>query len=97
MRQHRHQVGPVRGWLVDDVVVLAVDAAVDGVDQAVALAAGGVLEEGARKNPLAAGRERHVDGLSMPPVITGSMPVPSGRARKMCEARVVNALPFGRS
>ena len=29
-------------------------------------------------------------GLSMPPVITGSMPMPSGRQRKMCAARVTN-------
>ena len=34
-------------------------------------------------------------GLSIPPVITGSIPVPSGRARKMCDARVVNDLPPG--
>ena len=35
-------------------------------------------------------------GLSIPPVITGSMPVPSALARKMCAARVVNGLPPGR-
>ena len=36
-------------------------------------------------------------GLSMPPVITGSMPVPSGRQRKMCDARVTNGGLPGRS
>ena len=42
-------------------MVLAVDAAVDGVDQAVALAAAGVLEERRREDALAAGREDDVD------------------------------------
>ena len=82
--------------VVDGVVVLAVDAAVDRVDQAVALAAAGRLEEGRGEDALAAGREDDVStGLSMPPVMTGSMPVPSGRARKMWAARVVNDWPPG--
>ena len=36
-------------------------------------------------------------GLSMPPVITGSIPVPSGRQRKMWAARVTNDGLPGRS
>ena len=37
-------------------------------------------------------------GLSMPPVITGSIgPVPSGRRRKMWAARVTNGSPPARS
>ena len=32
-------------------------------------------------------------GLSMPPVNTGSNPLPSGRERKMWEARVTNGRP----
>ena len=36
-------------------------------------------------------------GLSMPPVMTGSMPVPSGRQRKMWAALVTNGGLPGRS
>jgi hypothetical protein len=36
-------------------------------------------------------------GLSMPPVITGSIPVLSGRERKMCAALVTNGARPGRA
>ena len=51
---------------VDDRVDLAVDAAVDRMDQAVAVAAAGLLEEGGREDPLAAGREHDVDRVVHP-------------------------------
>src|SRR5207248_289258 len=51
------------GMLVDRVPVLAVDAAVDGMNDAVAVAAAGVLEERGRENALAARREDDIDRI----------------------------------
>ena len=56
-------VGTGRGWSVDDIVDLAVNAAVDGVNEAVALAAAGMDEERCREDSLAAGREHDIDGV----------------------------------
>src|SRR5208282_4328585 len=57
VRQHGHQGRPGPGVVVDDVVVLTVDAAIDGVDQPVAATAAGVLDEGRRQDAFAAWRE----------------------------------------
>ncbi len=48
---------------VGRVVNLAVHAAVDRVDQSIALAAFGILEERRRQNAFAAGRERDLDRI----------------------------------
>ena len=55
--------GPVHlcDGLEDRIMDLAVDAAVNRVDQAVALAAAGIHKEGRREDPLAAGSEDDVD------------------------------------
>ncbi len=49
--------------LEDRVVNLAVDAAVNGVDQAVALAAAGMNKERGGEDPLSARSENHVNGI----------------------------------
>ena len=61
-----------------DVVDLAVDAAVDRVDQAVALAAAGCWRKVVVKIRSPPGVKTTSTGLSMPPVITGSMPAAVG-------------------
>ncbi len=60
MHQRRHQVAGPR-VPIDDVVILAVDAAIDGMNQPVALALLRMHQERRREDPLAAGRENDVD------------------------------------
>ena len=57
MRQDRHELWTGPDMFVDWIVVFAVHASVDGMDQPVALAAAGMLEERATHEPLARGRE----------------------------------------
>ena len=63
VREHGHErrAGPF--VLINRIVILAVDAAIDDVNQAVALAAGGMLEKRRGDNALAAGREHDIDGI----------------------------------
>ena len=64
--EHRHKLGAGPFVLVDRCVVLAVDAAVDGVNQAVALAAGRTLQKGGGEDAFAAGREDDVHRVVHP-------------------------------
>src|SRR5690606_36734347 len=61
--QDRHQVGrgPLVGGVLEDVVFLAVEPAVDGVNQSVPVAAAGALEERGGEDPFAAGEKLDVD------------------------------------
>ena len=57
LREHGHEVAGA--WMVvENVVVLSVDTAIDGMDQAIALAAAGMLEERGGEDPLSAGSKR---------------------------------------
>src|SRR5262245_25198938 len=62
MSQDWHQI-PSFFVLVDDVVNLSVNAAVNRVDQSIAFAAAGMLEEGRGENALAFRRERDIDWI----------------------------------
>ena len=83
VREHGHEIGPGARVSVEDVVRLAIHAAVDCVDQPVALTAARMLEEGAGENAFAGASESEPDRMSIPPVITDSKRVSSGRARKI--------------
>ncbi len=98
MGQRRHQLGPRLGMVVQHRVMhLTVHAAVDRVDQAVALPAAGSLQKCGGENTLTPGVKTTSTGLSIPPVITGSIGPPSGRRRKICAAFVTNGERPGRS
>src|SRR5438876_7870605 len=61
MGQHRHERWRRPLVLVDRVVVLAIDAAVNGMNDPVALAAAGRLEKGSGEDPFATGSEHDFD------------------------------------
>ena len=63
MSQDGHQIRTGPGMVIDDVVILAVDTAVDGMDQAVTEAAARVHQEGSGEDPLAAGGKDHLDRI----------------------------------
>ena len=63
--QHRHQFAGAR-MVVQHTVPLAVDAAVYGVDQAVAPAAGGVLQKRRREDAFAGGGEHDIHRVVHP-------------------------------
>ncbi len=92
-----HEVGAGADVPVEDAVDLAVNAAVDRVDQAVALAVAGIGEKVLERMRSPPGVKTTSTGLSMPPVMTCSIPVPSGRQRKMCDALVTKGGLPGRS
>ena len=58
--------GPAVRRVEDLIVNLAVNAAVNRVDQAVALAATGIHQKGGREDPLAAGSEHDIDRVVHP-------------------------------
>ena len=60
---HDLRPGPLVGRFEDRTVDLAVDAAVNRMDQTIALAAAGMLEEGAGEDSLATRSEGDVDGI----------------------------------
>ena len=62
---YRHQIASAR-MAVDHAVWLAVDTAVNGMHQAVALAAGGILKECGGEKPLAAGRKDDIHRVVHP-------------------------------
>src|SRR5260370_30805622 len=45
--------------IVDNIMILAIDAAVNRVNEPIALTAARMLKKGGRENPFAAGREHH--------------------------------------
>ena len=63
MNEDGHDIGGSMGMVLDDIVNLAVDAAVHGVNDSVALPVGGVLQERGGKDSFAAGGEDDVDGI----------------------------------
>src|SRR5262249_44234023 len=61
MRHHRHQrwAGP---WMVvNDVMIFAIDAAVDRINKAIAFCAAGMLQNRRREDALAARTEDYID------------------------------------
>ena len=95
--RHDFRARPFVSGLEDRVVDLAVDAAVDRVDQTVALAAAGMHEERGGEDRLSARREDHVDGVIH---AAGHHRLDSGAigpARKMWAALVTNGGLPGRS
>src|SRR5205809_5387828 len=63
MHEHRHELGrcPLVIGLIDRIVIFAIDAAVDRMNQTVAKSRCWPNQERRRKNPLAAGHENGVD------------------------------------
>jgi len=76
-------------------LILAINATVNRMDEPIAFARDANLEKCAAEDPFAVAVNVTPTGLSIPPVNTGSSPVPSGRERKMCAARETKSLPFG--
>ena len=91
VRQHGHH-WPRARVILDDTVYFAVNAAVDGVDQAVAPAAAGVLQERGRENPLAAGREHDLHGVIHPAghnrLDHAAVGLPPKDVRRPCDERL---------
>ncbi len=61
--EHRHNSRPGPAMIVDDIPGLAIDTAVNVVDEAVTQAPGWELEEGGGEDALAAGGEDQIDGI----------------------------------
>ena len=78
MSEDGHDFGGRCAMVVDHIMHLAVNAAVNRVNQAVALAAAGVLKKVVLKTRSPPSVKTTSTGLSMPPVITGSIGPPSG-------------------
>src|SRR5688572_30640395 len=61
--EHGHEIGrsPFMDWLVDCVLIFAIDAAIDGVNQPVAQTRSRADKERCGENPLAAGCKDRID------------------------------------
>lgn len=83
--------------IIDDIVDLSVNASVNSVNDSIPPTGLRLLKECRSEKALPLEVKATPTGLSMPPVRTGSMPDPSGCARKMCDARVTKGGLPGRS
>src|SRR5205807_7661061 len=63
VRHYRHERRTRPRMVVDHVMIFAIDAAVDGMNDAVAFSASRMLQERGREEALAARREDDVDGI----------------------------------
>src|SRR6267142_3043166 len=63
MREHRHHIGTRARMAIENRMDFAVYAAVNRVDQSIALPAAGMLEEGGRENPLAGRSENTINRI----------------------------------